>query len=182
MNTIEELLDGKKITTAMATELFDSLPSAEEAMMIGAWRGSEVKTEHSMVGYLENGGWYGKQFVDRDNVHPLLFWRRVNKSAYAVNPKLMPFTWKVPKVKMLGVFMRIARPILRTKKSRARLRMVEYRGLLSAAMVYDQKPIADSFRRVDENCVMGAMDMKGQREPYFFILTRDQSGLKVTIQ
>lgn len=50
--------------------------------------------------------------------------------------------------------------------------MVEYRSRLSAAMVYDQKPIIDHFRRVDDNCVMGAMDMKGSTEPYFFILRR----------
>lgn len=181
MNTIEELLDGMEVTTSQAAELFDTLPSANEALMIGRWRGYEVKTEHSMVGYLEHGGWYGKQFVDKDNVHPLLFWRRVNRSLYSVNPRLMPFTWKVPKVKMLGVFIRIARPILRTKKSRARLRMVEYRDLLSAAMVYDQKPIMDSFRRVDDNCVMGAMDMKGLGDPYFFILKRDQGNLTMKI-
>ena len=39
-------------------------------------------------------------------------------------------------------------------------------------MIYDQLPINDVFRQVDENCAFGIMDRKGMRKPFFFILRR----------
>ena len=54
----------------------------------------------------------------------------------------------------------------------ASLRMVEYRGVVTATMVYDKHPIFDSFRRVDGDTVMGAMDRKGEDAPLMFLLRR----------
>lgn len=43
-------------------------------------------------------------------------------------------------------------------------------------MVYDQLPVNDVFRRVDDDTVLGAMDMRGfSSSPYFFVLHRDHS-------
>ena len=63
-----------------------------------------------------------------------------------------------------------------TEKSQARLRMVAYRGKVSATMIYDFLPICDSFRRIDANTVLGAMDQKGDRHPFFFSLERVVDG------
>lgn len=63
--------------------------------------------------------------------------------------------------------------LLFTNKPRARLRMTEYRGKVSATMVYDQQPINDVFRKVDDNTVMGVMDTKGMSLPFFFMLERE---------
>ena len=54
----------------------------------------------------------------------------------------------------------------------ASLRMVEYRGVVTATMVYDKHPIFDAFRRVDADTVMGAMDRKGEPVPLLFRLRR----------
>ncbi len=54
----------------------------------------------------------------------------------------------------------------------ATLRMVEYRGVVTATMVYDKHPIFDSFRAVDADTVMGAMDRKGEDAPLLFRLRR----------
>ncbi len=54
----------------------------------------------------------------------------------------------------------------------ASLRMVEYRAVVTATMVYDKHPIFDSFRRVDADTVMGAMDRKGEDAPLMFLLRR----------
>ncbi len=64
--------------------------------------------------------------------------------------------------------------LLKTDKSNARLRMIEFRGKSSATMIYDEKPINDVFRRIDQNTVLGWMDLKDQAQPYFFILIRDE--------
>jgi hypothetical protein len=40
-------------------------------------------------------------------------------------------------------------------------------------MCYDQLPIHDVFRKVDENTVLGAMDMRGTPDPLVFFLRRE---------
>ena len=42
-------------------------------------------------------------------------------------------------------------------------------------MIYDQLPINDVFRRLGDETVLGAMDFRGSRRPYFFVLRRDES-------
>ena len=42
-------------------------------------------------------------------------------------------------------------------------------------MIYDQLPINDVFRRLTDDAVIGAMDLRGSRRPYFFVLHRDDS-------
>jgi hypothetical protein len=56
---------------------------------------------------------------------------------------------------------------------------VKFRGVVSAAMVYDKLPIIDSFRFVSENMVLGAMDSKydGDDGTYYFYLKRLRSKL-----
>ena len=49
------------------------------------------------------------------------------------------------------------------------LRPVEFRGKVSAAMIYDRLPIIDHFRAIDEDAVMGIMDRKGKIEVYFYL-------------
>ncbi|WP_454197052.1 DUF4334 domain-containing protein [Nocardia sp. Marseille-Q1738] len=34
-------------------------------------------------------------------------------------------------------------------------------------------PIIDHFRRADEHTLLGAMDLRGMAEPYFFVLHRE---------
>ncbi|GAA3954359.1 DUF4334 domain-containing protein [Gordonia caeni] len=158
-----------------AEELFDSLASVTVEEILGRWHGSEVPTGHPMDGLLEVSGWYGKEFADADHVHPLLF--GTPGSLYAVNPKLMP----LGTLNRLGPrFPRWMPPggaagfrLARTRKHRARLREVRFRGTVSAAMVYDDLPIIDHFHRLDENTLLGAMDLRGSQRPYFFLLERD---------
>ena len=69
--------------------------------------------------------------------------------------------------------MNTAGTLLSTTKSRARLRMTEYRGKVSATMIYDQLPINDVFRKLDDNTVIGVMDNKHVKEPFFLKLSRD---------
>ena len=55
--------------------------------------------------------------------------------------------------------------------------MVEFRGRVTACMLYDDRPIIDAFVRIDDDRVLGVMDMKGDPSPYFFVLKRDPSDL-----
>ncbi|NMO04742.1 DUF4334 domain-containing protein [Gordonia sp. TBRC 11910] len=176
--TLDQLRIG--LSTADAAALFDSLPAVAIDDIIGrTWHGGEVPTGHPMDGTLSLSGWYGKRFDDADHVHPLLFGEP--GSLYAVNPKVMP----------VGLLLKIGRRLprripgvglamkaLRTRRHRARLRVVEYHAgpnapaKASAAMSYDDQPIIDHFRWLDANTLLGAMDLRGSTDPYFFYLQR----------
>jgi len=82
--------------------------------------------------------------------------------------------WKIPALKhnfFKPVLISLI-SLLKTETSQARLRLMEYRGKVSATMIYDYLPIADSFRQVDKNTVLGVMDFKGLPQPFFFVLHR----------
>ena len=163
-------------TTETALALFDALQPVRAEEITGRWRGRELGTGHPMDGKLTASGWYGKQFDGPESVHPLLF-STPNGKIFAVDPRKIPLglTDKIPVravdagQKLLGV----AEPALRTSKPRARLRNLEYRGKVGAAMVYDQLPIIDMFRRVDDTTLLGVMDQRGVEQPYLFILTQE---------
>lgn len=88
-------------------------------------------------------------------------------------PKYMPLNLKLPKDERLGELLKMSRIILETKESKARLRNLEYRGKVAATMIYDDIPVMDTFVKIDENRVLGVMDLKGNPLPYFFGLERD---------
>jgi hypothetical protein len=69
----------------------------------------------------------------------------------------------------------VVRPLLHTNRPKARLRTVQYRGVHTAAMVYDALPIIDVFRRISADAVLGLMDMRGLAGPFFFVLRRGVS-------
>ena len=62
-----------------------------------------------------------------------------------------------------------------TRRPQARLRVVDHRGVASAAMLYDHLPIVDVFRRLDANTLLGVMDARGIPHPFFFTLRREGS-------
>nr|WP_169814902.1 DUF4334 domain-containing protein [Nocardia crassostreae] len=165
-------------TAEQAWELFDSLPTVRVGeITTGRWRGDEVDTGHPWKGVLVESGWFGKQFDAADAVQPLLF-SAPDGAVFAVDPRRVPLflAGKVP-VTVLRPVRRglgVLRSVLETRTPRARLRDLEFRGKSSAAMIYDHLPIIDVFRKVDGGTLLGVMDMRGLREPYFFVLYRDR--------
>lgn len=125
-----------------ALDDFDALEPVGEDELIGEWDGELVPTGHAGEPLLEGLKWAGKRFVSRDEVYPLICLDDAGERA--VNPVM----------------------------GEATIRMVEYRGVVTATMVYDKHPVFDSFRRVDADTVVGAMDRKGDAAPLMFRLTR----------
>ena len=156
---------------------YDSLPPASLDMMRGRWRGGEIATGHAFDDLLGPSGWYGKEFRGPDDVDPLLF-RRPNGRMMAGNPSLMPLGLiaripRLAKSPLSAALFRASIPLLATRKPKARLRLTDYRGKTSATMIYDDLPINDVFRKVDEDTLLGAMDIRGHPDPFFFTLRRD---------
>jgi hypothetical protein len=159
---------------AEAEALFLSLGPVGVERLTGFWRGRSVETGHPVDELLRVSGWIGKDFLSVEAVHPLVHEGAFGR--YRMNPGLVPLGL----IRALGLARwpgmagaaRVLGPQLGTRVPRARLRMIEDRGVVTAAMVYDQRPIIDVFRAVDDRTVMGRMDERGQG-PAFFVLTRE---------
>lgn len=172
------ILETQKTSTEEALKLFDQLETVNLEFMMGQWQGYGLHTDHPMDGLLEAFDWYGKQFVDADQVHPLLFLdRRNNIFKVTPNPTLinLAIPLNFPNNKAMQLLFNLSHRLMKTEKSKARLRMMEYRNQVSATMIYDYLPIHDTFRKVDENTVFGLMDFKSVKPPFFFALKRDVS-------
>jgi hypothetical protein len=97
-----------------------------------------------------------------------------------MNPAPIPLTvlrrW--PALAHVGVVRRVgraARPLLRTTRPAARVRMVTHRGVATAALLYDALPIVDVLRRMDDDVLLGLMDMRGLDHPFVFLLRKATS-------
>jgi len=86
--------------------------------------------------------WYGKRFTSLTDVEPLL----VTNAAGEV--------------------------VTYDRLGGAQMRMVEFDGKVSAALIYDSQPIMDYFRRVNDDLVIGLGDIKGKPTDFFFYLQR----------
>ncbi len=177
------LIRDAKATTEEALAQFDTLQPVGLDFMLGRWQGSEIDTSHPMNGLLAVSSWYGKEFVDPDHVHPLLCLDyRNNVIKVAPHPMAMGLVLNMPmlKNKAMKPLLTLTSALLKTEQSKARLRMMEYRGKVSATMIYDDLPINDVFRKVDEDTVLGVMDFKDAPEPFFFVLKRVLKRCSVT--
>jgi hypothetical protein len=165
------------VDPAQALARFDAGAPIRLDELTGRWRGRGLPTGHPFDGLLEAYGWYGKEFVDPETVHPLLFRDRAGRP-FPVDPALAPvgllvrrpglFRTGAARLAVAGIA-----PLRRTRRPAARARLVEHRGVVTAAMVYDALPIVDVFRRVDAVTLLGLMDLRGLDEPFFFLLERD---------
>ena len=161
---------------AEALAYFDGLEPVEPGQMLGRWRGSDLPTGSPLDGLLGAYGWYGKEFVDAETVHPLLV--TTGAGPRPVDPALIPVgvlrdrPWLARSRPVRAAFSAV-RPLLTTTRPAARLRRVEHRGTLTAALLYDRLPITDVFRLVSTDVRLGVMDLRGLPEPFFFVLRRE---------
>jgi hypothetical protein len=173
---LREAEDGATADDVLAW--FDQLPAVDCPEVVGRWRGGELRTGHPLDGLLMAHRWYGKEFLDAETVHPLLFPDAAGVPR-PIDPTLAPL-WLLRSVPGLlrspvaRLGFAAVRPLLRTGRPQARLRRLEHRGVLTAALVYDRLPVVDAFRRVSADTLLGLMDMRGLAAPFPFVLRRDR--------
>ncbi len=171
-----------------AFSFFSSLQTADEKSMIGTWRGRECPSGHELDGLLTAAPWHGKRFDSSEKVHPLVMDDQ-NGVLYTIDPRrvfglldnklIYKMILSISKNALGGVTdphkYDALMKLFRTKKYCARLRMLDYKGIITAAMIYDELPIIDIFKKLDDNHVMGLMDIKGKlgENGYFFLLERE---------
>lgn len=134
-----------RIDEAELDAVWAALDTIEPEALYGRWKGAEFFTGHPANGLLDRARWYGKTFVSRSEVQPLIC-RDADGALFSDTA--------------LG-------------KGEATLWSIEFRGEVTASMVYDGQPIIDHFKRVDDATVMGIMNGKGAvidgRHLYFLL-------------
>lgn len=139
-----------EIDSAELDEVWRKLPTVRVEQIIGRWRGVRLDTDHRLARWREKMEWYGKEFISRTDAKPVLCYDD-NGDIYSDQEY---------------------------GRGEATLWMVEFRGEVTATMVFDGVPIFDHFKMVDENTLLGVMNGKDtdlflDRGHYFyFILER----------
>jgi hypothetical protein len=99
-------------------------------MARGRWQGGEFDTGHRENGLLATINWFGKTFISATDAKPLIC-LDADGNKYA-----------------------------NTDNGEASLSMAEFRGEVTATMVFDGQPVHDHFKKIDDNAVMGIMNGK----------------------
>ena len=166
-------------TTTEILALFDNLSPVSVEGLRGRWRGSGVPSGHPMDGLLERFGWYGKEFNGPEDVQPLLCKRRGGE-VFGLNPAFVPMGLVSRHVglfhnRLAEAAFALSARAAGTTRSTARLRVTEFRGVVTAMMIYDRLPIQDVFRAAAPDVLLGVMDLRGMAQPFFFVLRREGS-------
>ncbi|MFE5708611.1 DUF4334 domain-containing protein [Rhodococcus koreensis] len=116
----------------------------------GSWKGDDFATGHRLHDKLVASRWHGKTFHSLEDAKPLIC-RDADGNLYSD---------------------------VEGGNGEASLWNIEFRGEVTATMVYDGAPIFDHFKKVDDSTLMGIMNGKsalvldGGRH-YYFLLERD---------
>ncbi|MGB3440409.1 MAG: DUF4334 domain-containing protein [Actinophytocola sp.] len=130
--------------------MWADLEVVEASAILGSWRGFAFPTGHPIERRLAKTRWHGKRFVALDDAKPLIC-RAQDGSLYSDTA---------------------------SGNGEASLWQVEFRGEVTATMVYDGMPVFDHFKRVDDDTLMGVMNGKpgvvlANGRHFYFGLERD---------
>lgn len=145
---VEALLAAESVDPRVLDDLWATLPVVRIEHLSGRWRGRGMRTGHRTERLLEKTRWYGKSFTSRFDVQPLVC-RGDDGELFSD---------------------------VKAGNGEASLWMVEFRGEVTATMVYDGMPVFDHFKRVGPSTLLGVMNGKNvldAGEHYWFVLDRD---------
>ncbi|MFC4373542.1 DUF4334 domain-containing protein [Nocardia halotolerans] len=137
------------VRTADLDDLWARLRPARADEILGAWRGEAFQTGHPLCHALPANRWYGKNFRAVDHAEPLIC--RSEDGALFSNVEL--------------------------GQGEATLWNIEFRGEVTATMVYDGRAVLDHFKWLDDTTLMGIMNGRAELvlaegEHFYFLLER----------
>lgn len=132
--------------------LWAQLPTARAEDILGRWRGAAFQTGHPLSKALVASRWHGKHFVALDDAKPLIC--RDGEGNLFSNIEL--------------------------GQGEATLWNIEFRGEVTATMVYDGRAVFDHFKWLGENTLMGIMNGRrelvlSRGEHFYFLLERESA-------
>ncbi len=130
--------------------IWAELPTARAEDILGRWRGAAFQTGHPLCKALAASRWHGKHFLALDDAKPLICRDEEGRLFSDIE---------------LG-------------QGEATLWNIEFRGEVTATMVYDGRAVFDHFKWLDENTLMGIMNGRrelvlSRGEHFYFLLERD---------
>jgi Domain of unknown function (DUF4334)/GXWXG protein len=135
----------EQIPDAELDDFWATLKPLTVAELIGEWKGGAFDTGHPVSRLLAKANWFGKTMKSATDVLPIVC---LDEDGQKFNNEKL-------------------------SKGEASLWIEEFRGELTATMVYDGQPIHDHFKRVDDDTVMGIMNGKAGlqdgRYGYFYL-------------
>ncbi|WP_067891356.1 DUF4334 domain-containing protein [Nocardia vaccinii] len=138
------------VPTTELDQLWAGLETVRAEDILGEWQGAAFRTGHPLCRALDHSRWYGKTFVSLFEAKPLIC-RAEDGSLFS-------------NVELGG-------------GGEASLWNVEFRGEVTATMVYDKRPVFDHFKRLGDNALMGIMNGRpdlvlADGEYFYFLLER----------
>ncbi|MCS7477968.1 DUF4334 domain-containing protein [Umezawaea endophytica] len=138
------------IDPRLLDDLWADLDVVDASSILGSWKGFAFPTGHHVERMLTSSRWHGKRFTALDDAQPLI--------CRAADGTLHSDT--------------------AAGKGEASLWNVEFRGEVTATMVYDGMAVLDHFKRVDDTTLMGVMNGKpglvlGNGGLFYFGLERE---------
>ncbi|MGW6054230.1 DUF4334 domain-containing protein [Streptomyces sp. NPDC055189] len=112
--------------------LWADLAAVDASSILGSWKGFAFSTGHPIQQVLTRSHWHGKQFIALDDAKPLIC-RARDGSLYSDTT---------------------------AGRGEASLWNIEFRGEVTATMVYDGMAVFDHFKRVDDTTLLGVMNGK----------------------
>ncbi len=146
MNDIQKQFDVFRNSTVKVpfdelAEFFEQLSEVNNQEMLGKWKGGYIKSGTIIDFTLTDFGFWG--WIGKQYFS--------ENKVHALRHKFFGFEFNIPVI------------------GNARIREILFRGKVSSAMMYNYLPIIDHFRKVDENTLMGVMDVKGKTVLYFYL-------------
>lgn len=132
--------------------LWADLPTVDAREILGHWTGGDFATGHPISTVLSRARWHGKWFDSATDVTPIVC--RGEDGTLQANERA-------------------------AGGGAASLWNVEFRGEVTATMVYDKVPVLDHFKQVDADTLVGIMNGKlestyGITDLYYFWLEREK--------
>jgi GXWXG protein/Domain of unknown function (DUF4334) len=135
INQVAQFQDLKKqqviSNDKVLSDLFDALPPASSEEVFGKWQGGGFDTGHWLLSALAEMKWYGKWIHSQFDVKPLVCYDEAGR--------------------------------LYSNKSlngEASVGMMEFRGKVSATIIYDGVPMFGHLRKVDNDTLLGVVNGK----------------------
>ncbi|MDO3646318.1 DUF4334 domain-containing protein [Nocardia mangyaensis] len=137
------------VSTTELDDLWTRLRPARAEEILGSWRGDAFQTGHSLCRVLPASRWHGKDFLALDDAKPLIC--RAEDGTLFSNVEL--------------------------GQGEATLWNIEFRGEVTATMVYDGRAVFDHFKWLDSTTLMGIMNGRAELvlsrgEHFYFLLER----------
>ena len=120
------------VETTELDQLWSRLDTVRAEDILGSYKGSAFATGHGLCRALPASNWYGKDFRSITDAKPLIC--RAEDGTLFSNIEL--------------------------GQGEASLWNIEFRGEVTATMVYDGKDVFDHFKRIDSKSLMGIMNGK----------------------